>query len=243
MLRLGLRLGLVVKYFRKLSNIFKGCQKLSHAEETVRCRWKLSEAVRCCCCQKLLAAVGARRCRTLREIVRRCQKLSEVLSEAVGSLSDRKACHDVGSLSEACLAAISMVSQAVRVCQAETGSCQTWFEVVRPSQRLSQTLSHCQKLSKTVRGLSSIVRCLSEAPGSCENVSEARQELSDACQELSEAVRDCRGLSEVGAVGSLPEACRKLVDACQGLCREKLSEAVRGSQKFVRRFRRLVRLC
>ena len=74
-------------------------------------------------------------------------------------------------------------------------------------------------------------------------MSEARQELSDACQELSEAVRDCRGLSEVGAVGSLPEACRKLVDACQGLCREKLSEAVRKSQKFVRRFRKLVGLC
>ena len=215
----------------------------------------LLEAIRSCQMLLLSEAAGGCWCQAVSDAVRNCQTLSEVVRSFVRScrrlvrkcgremLSPRKACHDVGSLSEACLAAISMVSQAVRVCQAETGSCQTWFEVVRPCQRLSQTLSHCQKLSKTVRGLSSIVKCLSEDPGGCENVSEARQELSDACQELSEAVRDCRGLSEVGAVGSLPEACRKLTDACQGLCREKLSEAVKGYQKFVRRFRKLVRLC
>ena len=205
----------------------------------------LLEAIRSCQMLLLSEAAGGCWCQAVSDAVRNCQTLSKVVRSFVRScrrlvrkcgremLSPRKACHDVGSLSEACLAAISMVSQAVRVCQAETGSCQTWFEVVRPCQRLSQTLSHCQKLSKTVRGLSSIVRCLSEA----------RQELSDACQELSEAVRDCRGLSEVGAVGSLPEACRKLEDACQGLCREKLSEAVKRSQKFVRRVRKLVRLC
>ena len=206
----------------------------------------LLEAIRSCQMLLLSEAAGGCWCQAVSDAARNCQTLSEVVGSFVRScrrLVRQKSLSRRQKLVRRLSGSYLNVSQAVSVCQAETGSCQTWFEVVRPSQRLSQTLSHCQKLSKTVRGLSSIVRCLSEAPGSCENVSEARQELSDACQELSEAVRDCRGLSEVGAVGSLPEACRKLVDACQGLCREKLSEAVRKSQKFVRRFRRLVGLC
>ena len=176
----------------------------------------LLEAIRSCQMLLLSEAAGGCWCQAVSDAVRNCQTLSKVVRSFVRScrrlvrkcgremLSPRKACHDVGSLSEGCLAAISM-------CRKLSESVRQRPEAVRHGLKLSDPVKGCLRRSLTAR--------------SCRRLSEVCQVLSDACQKLLEAVRTCQKL--VRSCQMLVKSCQKQSGTVGGCQRLALSEACR----------------